>query len=912
MTLDRAWMPAALCACLLALGAGAAAQEASLGLDTTYERKEQVSGFWLLFVGGDQSYRMSPEVHDAHRKLWPFLKRGEKIHVTLQGRQVQRLERGWKSVGKVDARAVQRQVRICKEGDRIKINGLEYLFLRADQTHVVASPKRSDGKGFAGEVRIALTSVETFERIAAAATTSADDLAPDVIEMFKVEVGDTVDVYVGESQTPLHGAFSKLSNNAAELREWGPSGWGDLRRLVRKDITKVRHVTLERTYALEVDGEKMLLTLSRMRRAIEGPMELKLELGHQSTGAVFTGAKLRVQLSEQLGQAHTPEAEEIIEVPPLLAGETHRHSHTVLHVRYTDVALRLEGGKFLPFSDPKARSQVLKALDLGPPIDQLQRLYEGLGKSGEELPLRFLLDRELYPPTRQGEDPAEHARAARRGLEAGGPKTVELLMSELRLPFDKMTSTVLTRGELVREPLAEALDRKAHCEKLARLLGQLPRSIDGVIAKALFELSVERNDLGKAIQLAFAFQPERVVGVLLEEVVPSNGEPPHKERAERATMLLKDLAGKMIDLLPDLITGRGVPSKELVDAIGRFGNEDPVKVVDVALRLAQHGVRSARAARADATVGEARELAGKKEWKAALDQLQEVLSQVPDHAGAKALLGTVQVGQARALAASGRTDEAVVLFEKALEGGEPAAKQPLAGLLGAALAKEATGVVLRSQPRLASSIVGMATPGTPFRGRAADVPGWLELATGQGAVFGRADCFTPGGGGSYQPQERTPEPAILELVQRIESLDPSQAPQAQRALADWYGALATSRYEAGQYAEARALLKDKVEPLAPRHPSLSLASMALLRANLLLIGGLTIAFLGGATVLVWLVKREKERRALEQGGVAINLFGGAEGSEAESLEIDLFGGIPGEDETAPLDGPPPDFGEPPA
>ena len=865
-----------LAPCLLGLGAPATAQEdLPRAIDTTFERKTSVSRFWIIYVGGDQSYRMTNKTHDRYQRLWPFLSRGTKIHLITKKGWIVKLERGWKTRGKTDTEGVIKQIRACQEGDRVEIDGREHLFLRVSETHMTAAPKLPGEAGFGDERKFLITSVRSFKILDKRQATSQEPLGPDTLDVFKVAVGDTVAVFMGKDKEPLVGAFAKLGDKAAELREWTPQGWGGSRRLLRRQVTKVRHVPLERKASFELSGGSLELSVEHFRRAVEGPMEIKVSVVHDVPSRIMTGLRLRMNLSEAVGSAKTPDAEEISLVPALFAGERHRLAHTVIHRRYSDVLVRPEESKLLEFSDPEAMPQVLRQIDLGPELGFLTQLYVGVGSTKQPQVLGLLVNRALYPPTRADEAPAEHARAARKGIEAAGPEGIQFILDQIDLKANKLRLVALVSGELREDPLPESIPAEEHRENLIKLLGRLRGAVSEETAQRLFNLCVKQPALTKAVERAYAFQPEFAAGVLLAEAVPRDGEA-FKEREERANTLLHDLADKVIDLLPPLVAKRGAPVEELRQAIVAYGNDEPGKAVDVALRLAREGVRAQRRQAYENKVKQALELRKKLEWEKALTLLDEVLQAQPDHEKANALLGTVLVGQANSLAARGYRGDAIEMLEQAIKRKQSEARKPLGRLLLELLQEECEGVVLRKAPLAGAPKIATVTPATRYPGKAAGKPGWIQVDTGSTAAYVRADSAQVKNG-TVIFKATAPESRVAALAKRTRDLEPNLEAPADKALGTYLAGLAEAEYNLGNYSKAYGLLSERVAALAPEEPRLSLSTRAWFLANLWLILGTLVAVGGGGGVLYWLIQREQERKAKSEAG-------------DDSLEIDLFGG----------------------
>lgn len=865
-----------LAPCLLGLSAPAMAQDdLPVEVDTTFERKTSVSRFWIIYVGGDQSYRMTNKVHGRYQRLWPFMTRGTKIHLVTKKGWVTKLERGWKTRGKTDTEGVIKKIRSCQEGDRVEIDGREHLFLRASETHLTAAPKLPGEAGFGDERKFLITSVREFKILDKRKTTREQDLGPDTLDVFKVAVGDTVAVFLGKEKEPIVGAFSKLGDKAAELREWGPEGWAGSRRLLRRQVTKVRHVPLKRKSSFELRGGDLQVEVEHFRRSVEGPMEIKVSVVHDVPSKIMTGLRLRMNLSEAIGSANTPDAEEISLVPALFAGERHRVTHTVIHSRYSDVLVRPEDAKLLEFSDPEAMPQVLRQIDLGPELGFLTQLYVGVGSTKQPQVIGLLINRALYPPTRAEEVPAEHARAARKGLEAAGQEAVSFILDQVDVSAAKLRLVSLVSGELREDPLPESIPADEHRESLIKLLGRLRGAVSEGTAQRLFDLSVKMPALTKAVERAFAFQPESAAGVLLAEAVPRDGDG-FKEREDRANTLLHDLADKVIDLLPPLVAKRGAPVDELRQAIVAYGNDDPGKAVDVALRLAREGVKAQRRQSYENRVKEAKELRKKLEWEKALRLLEEVLKAQPDHKEANALLGPVLVGQANSLSARGYRGDAIDLLESAVKRRQAEAKKPLGRMMLEVLQEECEGVVLRKSPQLGGAKVATVAPATRYPGKSASKKGWIQVDTGSTAAYVREDSARVQNGtvlfNSTAPQSR-----IEELARRTKELEPNLDAPADKALGTFLAGLAEAEYNKGNYSKAYGLLSERVSELAPNEPRLSLKSRAWLFSNIFMILGTIVVLGGGGGVLYWLIQQEQERRAKNEAG-------------DDSLEIDLFGG----------------------
>ena len=861
--------------CSLLCAPALAQDDMPVEVDTTFERKTSVSRFWIIYVGGDQSYRMTNKVHQRYQRLWPFLSRGTKIHLVTKKGWITTMQRGWKTRGKTDTEGVIKKIRSCQEGDRVEIDGREHLFLRASETHMSAAPKLPGEAGFGDERKFLITSVRNFKVLDKRQTTTEQPLGPDTLDVFKVAVGDTVAVFMGKDEKPLTGAFSKLGPKAAELREWTSEGWGGSRRLLRRQVTKVRHVPLERKDSFELRGGKLELTVEHYRRSVEGPMEIKVSVVHDVPSKIMTGLRLRMNLSEAVGSASTPDAEEITLVPALFAGERHRISHTVIHSRYSDVLVRPEESKLLDFSDPQAMPQVLRQIDLGPELGFLTQLYVGVGSTKEPRVLGLLINRALYPPTRADEVPEEHARAARKGLQAAGQDAVQMILDQIEVTAKKLKLVALVSGELRDDVLPESIPAEEHRQSLIKLLGRLRGAVSEETAQRLFNISVQQPALTKAVERAFAFQPEHAAGVLLSEAVPRDGEG-FKEREERANTLLHDLADKVFDLLPPLVAKRGAPVEELRQAIVAHGNDDPGKAVDVALRLAREGVKALRRQAYEEKVKEARELRKKLEWEKSLRLLEEVLKAQPNHKEANALLGSVQVGLANSLAARGYRGDAIEMLERAVKAKEPAARKPLGRLLLEVLREECEGVILRKAPQVGANKIATVTPATRYPGKSAKKPGWIEVDTGSTAAYVQADSArVENGTAVFSPT--APEARVAALAARARELEPNLAAPADKALGTFLAGLAEAEYNLGNYSKAYGLLSERVAELAPDEPRLSLKSRAWLFANLWLILGTLVALGGGGGVLYWLIQREQERKARNEAGDG-------------TLEIDLFGG----------------------
>src|SRR5690606_17666610 len=106
---------------------------------------------------------------------------------------------------------------------------------------------------------------------------SVVDLAEDTLQIFKVEVGDTVDLKLQGAPAPLRGAIAALSPVTCELLQWKNGAWGERRLVPRTQVEHVTHVWLEgRTRQRLEDGE-LRVEISRFRRGAAGPLELKLE-----------------------------------------------------------------------------------------------------------------------------------------------------------------------------------------------------------------------------------------------------------------------------------------------------------------------------------------------------------------------------------------------------------------------------------------------------------------------------------------------------------------------------------------------------------------------------------------------------------------------------------------------------------
>lgn len=857
------------------LAAPAWAQDDELEtLDALFERVEQVAKHRLLFTQDGGSFRMTEKTFAAHERLWFFVKKGDRIHLTTKRGWVLKVEKGWKTEESRKSALVAKLER-ARAGDRVLINGQPFLFAAYENGVVQASPKLPGGDfGYAGEELISLESIETFEP-APAEERSAVDLAEDTLQIFKVEVGDTVDLKLQGAPAPLRGAIAALTPATCELLQWKNGAWGERRLVPRPAVEQVTHVWLEGRLRQRLEDGELRVEISRFRRGAAGPLELKLEVVHDAPGVVLDGLSLELHLRDGVGGG-APAGVDSIAIPPLLPRKPHRLSHEASLVTAVDFELQLSGQRALAFHEPGARAPLLAAIGAGAPLSELQGFYRGLALSRRRDALELVLSRALYPPARGGERAEDHTAVAVAALSEVADVALEAVFETLEGDDAAARVTTLEGGELVLEAPPDAAAAAEHRKRLLRLLPQLPGALEDAWGRRLFALHRARSGLTQTIEQAYAARPERSTPLLLELAVPAERGVP-QERTDAAAAILRGLGQVALDPLAAALEARGLDPAPLAQARARYEADQPHRAVEAALEVARAGRDAVWRAALDEQVQEATALgrAGQKAEAAAA--LRAVLAVDARHPAAREALAAIVQEVASAKEAEGLPGEAALMLEEVVAD-RPAVRAPLARLILRGLEQDLGTVAVRAHPHVAAVRISVVGQGKRLQGKVASVE-WVEVTTDIGTGYVYRACLEPSGSSFEVTLPRTPALLIERGVERIKELDAALASEAD-AILGRFCALEGERLAAeGKYGEA-VQMYSRAATLVPDDPRLSGRTSAWIRANLtfLLLLGAGLAVVAGGVAAV-VVKTRKEARAREAELTSM---------QNPALRIDLF------------------------
>lgn len=838
------------------------------GVDTTYERVDTVGKHILLFTGNGRSYRMTKKTHAKHKALWMFLKKGKKIHLTIEKRWVLKISRGWKTKSTRSARILV-EIRKCTEGDRVVVDGLEYLFIKADDKHVKLSPKGASG--YEGEETLRIDRIKTF---VLAPKVETGPVAQDTLQIFGVRKGDTVRLHLGRKS--YVGGVYELTDKVVMLLEFTRGHWAKRpRRFLRGEVTKVRHLPLSWTRAFELKGGGAITIKTQLfRRGAENrPLELKMEVSHDHKGGVLSDLTLRIGLSERVGGAHTADAEQIVPVRSLFPGDVQKVTKEAIHTRYVDAQPKPEGYRVLPYSDRDAKPHIVRTIDLGGmDTAMLRRLYLGAGKSLDPDFLRYFMSVILFPSSKAGLKPKQHADLAREGLQAGGLAAATALVEDITADDKGLQLTSISKGRLIREDLPDGMEPDEVRKKLIAELAKIPGALAGSLGGKLFDYYCGHPSLREALESAFSKQSKEVMGQLFKVAIPA-GKGVDPTRVKAANELIRSLGPESIQWLQRELTTRNVNVDRLKKAREQHGQAQASKVLAVALELAKEWQKGKQATFRDQGVNAALALA-EEDTSKALAAIRKILAEDPRHALAKKAFPTLLLRHAESLSKAGDTGAAGSLYEEALEL-TPKAAPPLAKLLLATLREDLTGVILRGSPHSAAPLIAKATAGQLFDGSARK-DGWVEVQSSKGTAYVRANSIEAKSATKFMAVLEVPPAGVFEGgTKEIKKLDPSLAVKADEILGSYYAQLAEKKFKAGKYSEVGPLL-DQAAKLAPNDPRLGLASQAWLRANLwLLIGLLVVIVLGAVAGSIVYKKIQKEKEKEQASG-------------DQSLKITLF------------------------
>lgn len=843
-------------------------------LDALFERVEQVAKHRLLLTQDGGSFRMTEKTFAAHGRLWPFVKKGDRIHLTTKRGWVLKVEKGWKTEASRKSALIAKLER-AQAGDRVLINGRPFLFAAYKNGVVQASPKLPGGDfGYAGEELISLGSIETFEP-APAEERSAIDLAEDTLQIFKVEVGDTVDIKLHGSPAPLRGAVAALSPVTCELLQWKNGAWGERRLIPRPQVEQVTHVWLEGRLRQRLEDGELRVEISRFRRGAVGPLELKLEVVHDAPGVLLDGLTLELHLRDGVGGGASAGVD-TVSIPPLLPRKPHRFAYEASLVTAVDFELQLSGQRPLAFHEPGARAPLLAAIGAGAPLSELREFYRGLARSGQRDVLELVLSRALYPPARSGERAEDHTAVAVAALAEAGDRALEAAFEAIEGDDSTARMTTLDGGELVVEPFPDAAAAGEHRKRLLRLLPELPGALEGAWGRRLFTLHRARSELTQAIEQAFAARPEQSTPLLLELAVPAERGVP-QERTDAAAAILRGLGRLALDPLAAALEARGLDRASFVQARSRYEADQAHRAVEAALEVARAGRDAVWRAALDEQVKEATALGRGGQKEEAVAALRAVLAADAKHAQAREALAEIVQEVASAKEADGLPGEAALMLEEVVAD-RPAVRGPLARLILKGLEQDLGTVAVRARPHVAAVRISVVGQGKRLHGEAVSVE-WVEVESEVGTGYVYRACLEPSGSSFEVTLPRTPALLIERGVARIKELDAALAGEAD-AILGRFCALEGERLAAeGKYGEA-VQMYSRAADLVPDDPRLSGRTSAWIRANLtfLLLLGVGLAVVAGGVAAV-VVKTRKEARAREAELTSM---------QNPALRIDLF------------------------
>ncbi len=838
-------LPLGLALAVLA-AAPAAAQSKMQGIDTKFEKIEVVAGIRLIFCANGQSYQVKDNVYNfkKYKTLWVILdRRPDKIHIKVKDGFLKGISLGWKKTIHINTQILQ-TIRKLREGDRVKLNGDQYQFLRKSKSHLTLSPKLPGGKfGFAGESRIALGTIKTIEVVVG----EDEDIgqANDELTVFGVVEGDTVELKL-EGGKKYTGVVTKLSPINCDLLRWTAAGrYGSPKSLRRRDVTNVRHVPLKYSRSYPAGDGTLTLHVKRFRRAREGKTHWDVELSHDAPLSLLEPFFLTFSLVEEVGSTQTlfTETERVVQLFP---NRKIKIKHTALNDRYLDGVIEVPKLKVLAYSSDEAEAAVLSAIDSGRNEDRLRGLYQGRLDSQDPAFLHLLLSRFMVPPV--GRSGAEaHARLSEEMLRGSAEAGADAIIHEIQLRDDNYEISNLVDGELVRGPLPNDTTPTEWRRRLIALLKRQEGALTDGRAKLLFNFYCDNELYNVDAEKVFAEYPDVTVKELFGDAIPRKGTQP-TNRQQLAATLIRNLKEAAFRPLGRALRKRDIDTTKFDAACAKYGSSKAEKATDVALTLAGETSHEDWLANLEGQVKAARKLAKGRKYNDALKALRVVLEQNPDFKSARRAFPSVAVKVASGMSSGGK---ACALLEEAVKFSN-AAKTPLAALLLRGAKDDIDQIIVRDGPTHGGTVVHRIKSSEVLSGqREGD---WVRVMVpgrkSPGYVHGK--CVSPRGDGDFGASAaNTPFGVVERVLKRVRLLSPDLAPEADALMGHLYARDGHALYVQGEY-ELAAPLLEKASELAPDDPLLAEASGNWLKANanlVLLVGiFLGVALIGGVMV----------------------------------------------------------------
>ncbi len=847
-------------------------------LDGKFERIEQVGQYRILLLEGGGSYRMTDRTFEAHERLWFFLKKGDKVHLTTKRGWALRIEKGWKTEASLQTALIAKLQR-ASEGDRVLINGQPYLFLAFTGDQVKVSPKLPGGDfGYSGEEMVSLSTIETFEPAPQEEGQVKVDLATDTLQIFKVEAGDTVKLTLGGGAS-LTGVVAALSPTTCELLEWRGGAFGERRRVPRPQVQQVTHEWLDSRHRVRLENGELVAELSRYRRAATGPLELKLSVVHDMPDVLVRDLAVQLHLRTTVGGGGAAAGIETVSVPPLLPRRPHRVAHEVTLVTALDLDVQLTGYRALGFEHPDVREPLLQAISRGAGLPETAALYRGAGRAKDARLVRLLLTRALYPPARSGETAEDHAAAARAGLVEAGDVALDVVFEDLEAKDEALGLTTLDEGALAREPLPETTPPLKHRRALVGLLPQLPGGVEGARGRILFAFHSKYTDLAPAIEQAFAARPDVAAPLLLELAVPAK-RGVAKAQTDAASAVLRAIGRPAIEPLVEALQAAGADLTPLGEVRQRYGKEQPFRVIEAALEVARAKRAEDWRRQLGGRLEEAKALGKEGRLPEAIELAREALRLDPEVPDGTRVLADLLHDLAVDREAEQLTGEAALLLEEAVRH-RPASRASLARLMLAGVRQDLGAVVVRAQPHVGAPKIGGLLAGKRLPGKALSAE-WVEVESDLGTGYVHATCLDQAGGAFVVNAPRTPLVPIERAVGRIKELDATLRREADKVLGTYYALEAERLYEAANHDEAIDMF-ERAAALVPDDPRLGLATRNWIQANLGILGLLAIVLAGGGVGIGVLVQRHRAETRARAEAAALQ-----SGKDTGALRIDLF------------------------
>ncbi|MGE0707574.1 MAG: hypothetical protein AB7N76_10470 [Planctomycetota bacterium] len=678
-------------------------------------------------------------------------------------------------------------------------------------------------------------------------------------------VGDTIGIGFESGQ------LIALGEDTYTLCGWRNGRWeSDPKPKPRKGVPLVRHVELVSQSTVPLEGGDLELTLKRSRRQNPGTGQagepaqglcFEVTLNHSVKDLILVDLKLQFNLSTNpcMGLKQKPDKVVTRDLGvPLFANQRQTVRQEIGDDGLLDGQLEVVvyPRNLVKIGSKQARGHLIAVMGTNQDVEALSGVYQAAAVNGDHEMCELMIARELQlraalQAGAKDESVKAHELYLRQALDAFGPVAPKLILDTL-FELDRTLKTWgFRQGQIVQLPLPPKERPQTYKRKLIELLSALPRGMEEESGARLFDLYLRRaDDFKEDIVAAYGRRPEEAVACLLAVAVDIK----QRERAEKATILLRDLGQRILGAIFNEL-----PKREIDPGPFRTAQKEGKAAEDIVAAMVDALVRKAYAQRKqelDDMVAKATSKRAARSYDEALAELREVINREPNHAEAHRLLPEVLIDKAILLREGGKRGAAALcLLEAADELKGPArakADVPLGEMLVEATEEELDSISVRAAPHAAAESIQKLTQGSVLDGEdpksSSASSEWLQvtLPTG-GKGYVRKGLVAPmGEEGKWQvTQGETPYTTLKEQLDKAEQLAPAVGPKAKEVLGRLSAREGVRRYDSGDFKNALAFFNTAAQ-YAPTDPRLELRWKCWIQSN-------TGPLVGVAAVLVFVV-----------------------------------------------------------